>query len=138
MLACALSPASSSSGSRLTLPDRINVTPSRCACPTLRSQLRNASASRFPSGVMRPVSSFSSRFTSIGNSSIASTTGRPLSARAVKIASPLCGQLPASIPARSFTFKSATDSSSIRPPALLTRLAKPVMIRSHAARTGFT
>ena len=45
-------------------------------CPALRGQFRNAPVSRFISGVTRPVSTFSNRFTGIGSSSIASTTGR--------------------------------------------------------------
>ena len=54
--------------------------------------------------------------------------GRRLSARAARIASPLCVQCPASIPVRSFIIRSATGSSSIRSPALLIRLAKLVRI----------
>ena len=136
MLACALSPACSSSGSRPTLPDRIIEIRPRWVWPFLRSQLRKASVAPVPSGVTTPKSSLNILFTRIGSSSIARMTGRPLAASAAKTSSPLRGQFPASIPPRSFTLRSATDNSSIRPPAALRKFPKSAAIRSHAPRSG--
>ena len=136
MLACALKPARRRMGSRLTLPDRIRTTRSRCACPFFRSQLRKASAARIPSGAMPSPAPLRSRSTRIGSSSIASTTARSFSAKAANTSSPLRRQLPASIPARSFTRTSGTLNSSIRPPAPRKKLSKAAKIRRHAPCKG--
>ena len=72
----------------------------------------------------------------IGNSSMARTTGRSLTARAANTASPLCGQFPASIPARSFTLMSARANSSNRSPTSCSTFAKPSLIRSQAPCSG--
>ena len=96
----------------------------------------NSSAARRRSGVMRWSAPLSSRLTRIGSSSIASTTGRSLSARAAKTSSPFCRQFPASIPARSLTCTSATDTESTRSPTSLRVLANPDFIRCQAPCTG--
>ena len=81
--------------------------------------------------------SFSSRSTRIGSSSIASTTGRSLAARAEKTPSPFRRQFPASTPARSFTRASATANSSTRSPTPCRTLANRDPIRRQAPSTDF-
>ena len=72
----------------------------------------------------------------MGSSSIARTTGFSLAASDANSASPFARQLPASIPARSFTRSSLTPSSSTRSIAVVEDFAIQSLTRFHEPRTS--